>query len=313
MNRTDRLLAIVLELQARGTRRADDLAASFEVSKRTIYRDVQALCEAGVPVVAQAGRGYSLVEGYFLPPLRFSADEAIMLLLGADVMAQSFDSEYRAAAEAAGRKIAGGLPEELRAEVQSLRASIRFLQETAGSDERLRLVRRAIVEQRTLRFDYIARHGHDDRAPTSRDADPYALLHGRGAWYFVGYCHLRRDLRHFRLDRMDRVVLLERHFARPHDFVPQPGDGNDDRQLVIRVLFDANVARWVREARSFYTEAEEQLPEGLLLTLRVRHPDEIVPWLLSWGSKAHVLEPESVRELLAEEARRMLVGSMNRY
>jgi len=68
MNRTDRLLAIVLELQAQGKRRAEDLAATFEVGKRTIYRDIQALCEAGVPVISTPGQGYSLVEGYFLPP-----------------------------------------------------------------------------------------------------------------------------------------------------------------------------------------------------------------------------------------------------
>src|SRR6266545_780388 len=85
MNRTDRLLAIVLELQRKGARRAEDLAATFETSKRTIYRDIQALCESGVPVVAQPGVGYSLVEGYFLPPVSFSVDEATMLLRGAEL------------------------------------------------------------------------------------------------------------------------------------------------------------------------------------------------------------------------------------
>ena len=79
MNRTDRLLAILLEFQRKGARRAEDLAATFETSKRTIYRDIQALCESGVPVVAQPGVGYSLVEGYFLPPVSFSVDEATML------------------------------------------------------------------------------------------------------------------------------------------------------------------------------------------------------------------------------------------
>src|SRR5690349_23695534 len=86
MNRTDRLLAIVLELQSAGRRRAEDLAATFETSKRTIYRDIQALSEAGVPLVAIPGQGYSLMEGYFLPPLTFSAGEAAMLLLGSEVM-----------------------------------------------------------------------------------------------------------------------------------------------------------------------------------------------------------------------------------
>lgn len=86
MNRTDRLLAIILELQDRKHLRAEDLAAIFEVSKRTIYRDIQALCEAGVPVVAMTGQGYSLPEGYFLPPVSFSPDEALLLILGIEVV-----------------------------------------------------------------------------------------------------------------------------------------------------------------------------------------------------------------------------------
>src|SRR5258706_8400549 len=131
MNRTDRLLAIVLELQAVGRRRAEDLAATFEVGKRTVYRDIQALCAACVPIISTPGQGYTLLEGYFLPPLRFTADEALILLLGGDAMAQSFDAEYRAAAQSAERKIAGALPEALRAEVGSLRQSIRFVAEAA--------------------------------------------------------------------------------------------------------------------------------------------------------------------------------------
>ena len=105
MNRTDRLLAMVLELQGKGWQRAEDLAATFECSRRTIYRDLQALGQAGVPLVSMPGRGYSLMEGYFLPPLSFGTDEATMLLLGSDFMAQHFDAQYRAAAQSAGRKI----------------------------------------------------------------------------------------------------------------------------------------------------------------------------------------------------------------
>ena len=105
MNKTDRMLAIVLELQGKGKQRAEDLAATFETSKRTIYRDIQALGQAGVPLVSTPGQGYALMKGYFLPPLSFTTEEAIMLLLGSDYMAQNFDAQYRAAAESAGRKI----------------------------------------------------------------------------------------------------------------------------------------------------------------------------------------------------------------
>src|SRR5947207_15723481 len=134
MNRTDRLLAIVLELQGKGKQRAEDLARTFETSKRTIYRDIEALCEAGVPLISIPGQGYSLMKGYFLPPLSFTTDEATMLLLGSDFMARSFDAQYRSAALSASRKIENVLPEKLREEVHYLQSSIRFV--TADAMER---------------------------------------------------------------------------------------------------------------------------------------------------------------------------------
>src|SRR4029079_10681571 len=162
MNRTDRLLAIVLELQATGRRRAEDLAATFEVGKRTIYRDIQALCEAGVPVISTPGQGYALLEGYLLPPLRFTPDEALILLLGGDVMADSFDAEYRAAAQSAGRKIAGALPEPLRDEVRSLQDSLRYVGDRRHTRPRevalLPQLRRPILARHGVRFSYRARH-----------------------------------------------------------------------------------------------------------------------------------------------------------
>src|SRR5690242_12137363 len=101
MNRTDRLLAILLELQARRYTRADDLAGHFEVSVRTIYRDVLALCEAGVPVISTPGYGYTLTPGYFLPPLMLTPDEAGTLLLGAAFVAEHVDAPYKQAVETA--------------------------------------------------------------------------------------------------------------------------------------------------------------------------------------------------------------------
>ncbi len=105
MNRTDRLLAIVLELQGRDRVTAEELARTFEVTKRTIYRDVAALNASGVPVVSAAGQGYWLMEGYFLPPVSLTPDEAVMMILGSEVMARSFDAQYQAAATSASRKI----------------------------------------------------------------------------------------------------------------------------------------------------------------------------------------------------------------
>lgn len=309
MNRTDRLLAIVLELQGKGTQRAEDLAGTFEISKRTVYRDIQALCEAGVPIVAEPGRGYSLVEGYFLPPLRFSPDEAIMLLLGCDVMAQNFDAEYRAAAQAASRKIAGVLPAASRDVVADLQASIRFVtaSDRASGDEatRLQQLRRAIGQRRVIRFHYYSRHA-DDHAPVERTAEPLGLAHMNTAWHVVAFDRLRQAMRHFRVDRMDHLHVLAQTFTRPPDFAMQAYMPEDRRAVMIRVLFDHAVARWVREARNFFVQDMQDHPEGLLVTLRVNHEQEIVQWLLSWGRHVRVLEPTSLREHLCAEAAAML-------
>jgi predicted DNA-binding transcriptional regulator YafY len=310
MNRTDRLLAIVLELQRKGARRAEDLAATFETSKRTIYRDIQALCESGVPVVAQPGVGYSLVEGYFLPPVSFSVDEATMLLLGADSAAQNFDAQYRDAAASAGRKIEAVLSEKLHGEVEYLRGSITFVSPptlTSGkSASFLPQLRRAIIERRRVSFDYHTRYSQDGRAArNTREADPYAMLHYAGAWYLIGHCHLRKGVRNFRLDRMAGLRLLDKTFDRPPNFrLEQPVD--DRRNLKVVALFSPEAAPWVRESWSYYIDSMEEVSDGLLVTMRARVENEILQWLFSWGAQVRVLEPESLRRRLVAEAGKIL-------
>ncbi len=312
MNRTDRLLAIVLEIQGRRWARAEDLAATFEVSKRTIYRDIMALGQAGVPLMAVPGRGYALVEGYFLPPLNFSADEAAALLLGSAFVARTFDAQYRQAAQRAARKIAGVLPAPVRAQVDDLQERLKLIGLDAAQRpeqaERLRLLRQSILDCRRVRFGYHTRSAPEGADPrTVREADPYGLLYMERAWYVTAYCHLRQAVRHFRLDRMRDLVLLDATFTRPADFTMCRQDDLDHpMRITVRVLFTPDVAPWVREAPSFYQTAAEETQEGLLVTLRVRHERDVVQWLLGWGRHVRILEPASLRRRLAEEARAML-------
>ena len=331
MNRTDRLLAIILELQGKGRQRAEDLAETFETSKRTIYRDIQALGEAGVPIVSIPGLGYSLMKGYFLPPLSFTTDEATMLILGSDLMAQSFDAQYRSAALSASRKIENVLPEKLREEVHYLQESIRFVTRDAMEQpietEKLLQLRRAILQRNTIRFRYFTRHPsstaeaegvpgvsthqHTSTAPTAaaqstREADPYGLVHFLNAWHVIAYCHLRQDIRNFRLDRIDDLVLLPKTFQRLANFKMGESQSGQRRRMLVRVLFDTEVARWVQEARSYYMTTQEVTHDGLLVTLEPHQESEVLQWLLSWGSHVRVLEPETLRQRIAEEAHRML-------
>ncbi|HVZ40752.1 MAG TPA: YafY family protein [Candidatus Kapabacteria bacterium] len=304
------MLAILLELQKKGTLRAEDLAETFEVSRRSIYRDVEALCEAGVPVVAVPGRGYSLMDGYFLPPLSFTVEEATMLLVGGDVVAQNFDDEYRTAAHAAMDKLKAVLPVRLRIQVEELIRSIRFIQ--LGSLNRteilakLRLLRQAIIGSRRVRFSYNAR-GEGMSAPrhTVREADPYALSNLDGAWYLMAFCHLRNGVRNFRLSRMEDLEPTAETFLRP----PHAGrreDHEDEYRIEAVVLFAHEVSQWVRESHFYYKAQQVETEHGLAVTLRAPNQAELIPWILQWGAKARVLSPMSLAESVRREAEKIV-------
>ena len=314
MSRTDRMLAIVLELQAHRWRRAEDLARVLETSKRTIYRDLEAMGRAGVPLISTPGRGYTLVEGYFLPPVSFTADEATILSLGADVMAQSFDAQYRAAAQSAASKITAALPERLRVDVAALRERILVGPESAAlqpeSAATLRALRGAVISCQRVRFRYHTRYpasGAPSDEPLWREADPYSLIRVRGAWYLNAYCHLRKDQRNFRLERIEALALLDQRFTPPASRPPRSPRPDVTEGFEARILFDSQAARWARESPSFFTIAQEDTADGgLLVTLRLRHEDEIAQWLLGWGRHARVLTPAALRQRIAAEAAALL-------
>ncbi|PYI52955.1 helix-turn-helix transcriptional regulator [Paenibacillus flagellatus] len=311
MNKTDRMLAVVLELQRKGTLRAVDLAETFETSVRTIYRDVQALCEAGVPIVGSPGQGYSLVEGYFLPPISFTADEAVTLLLGLDFVEQRYDEAYRAKAAASRGKIEAILPDPVRREAARTREGWRLIAAGAPADARdrdlLEPLRRAVAEERVVRFRYTKpRPGADGESRESeREAEPYGLVHAGGHWMLVARCRMRGGIRHFRLSRIDGLALTEERFRRPADFNLHDYKPDDDRRIEVKVAFPADMAPRLRETGSFYMESMETSSGGVLVTLRVRQPEDVLHWVLGWGAKAVVLEPEALREAVREQIESM--------
>jgi predicted DNA-binding transcriptional regulator YafY len=311
MNRTDRLLAIVLELQRNKHRRAEDLAATFETSKRTIYRDIDALCQSGVPIIGEPGYGYTLMAGYFLPPVSFSSDEATMLMLGSDFVADNFDAQYREAAQSAGHKIEAVLNEKVRSEVDYLRNSIAFVATDTLSRDRaagsLPPLRRAIIDRRTVEFHYHTRYAKEGQnARNTRQADPYGLIHLGDAWYLIAHCHMRREIRNFKVDRMGDVQVLERAFERPAGFRLDSSESQDARDLIVRALFTPEVSPWVRESRSYYVTSMQDQPDGLLVTMKARNESEVFNWLLGWGSNVQVLEPQSLMRRLAGEAKKII-------
>ncbi|GMK39754.1 transcriptional regulator [Paenibacillus sp. CCS19] len=312
MNKTDRLLAIVLELQGRKVVRAEDLAARFETSVRTIYRDIQALSEAGVPITGTTGAGYSLMEGYFLPPIRFTIEEAVTLLIGTDFIEQRFDDDYRDRAKFARRKIEVILSDSVRSEASRIRKSLRLLapgKRAAESNERENLdkIRRALLDGRKIRFHYSKRIADSAGSRHSdRTVAPYGLVLVEGSWMLVARCDLRQDIRHFRLSRMAELIELDERFELPAHFDLREYTPTDDRHLRVCLRFDHDIADKVKESNYPYIEDMKGHQDGLDVVLRVRLPDEALQWVLGWGAGVIVLEPESFRNRIREEARKIL-------
>ncbi|KOR76042.1 helix-turn-helix transcriptional regulator [Paenibacillus solani] len=310
MNKTDRMLAILLELQQRKIVRAEDLASIFETSVRTIYRDIQALSEAGVPVMGAPGQGYSLMAGYFLPPVMFTTEEAVALLIGADFV-ERFDVGYGLKAQASRKKIEFILPEAVRADASRVRKTMRLLTPVnkATSEEEkdyVEMVRRAILEKRKIEFHYVKKMSDSTGDRKSfRSAAPYGLAFLQGSWTLVAWCDLRQDIRHFRLSRMKDLTVLEERFEMPPDFSLEAYRPPDDRNLQVRILANPDIADRVKESGNYYMETFEECEDGLLVSFRVRRPEEILQWVLGWGSDVVVLEPESFRDRIRDEAEKI--------
>jgi predicted DNA-binding transcriptional regulator YafY len=310
MKRTDRMFAIVVDLQARRIVRAEDLAARYETSVRTIYRDVTALCEAGIPVVSLPGQGYALPADYFLPPLSLGVDEAVALLLGADYVGQTLDPAYRTAAGAAIAKIEAIVPAALRGPLAEGRRAMRLV--GREPDERqlelLRVFRTAIGDRFRVRFRYRGRRTDDPagRGDVARSIAPYALTHMHGHWYVVGHSQERDALRRFRLSRIDDALVTEERFELPPDFELGPPDPRSDLPVLVRLAFDASDLAAVEERLSGFGATLHADGTRCIAAFRTHSDSAVVSYVLGWGGAAHVLEPQSLRERVFAAAPRIL-------
>lgn len=303
MTPSERWPGILLQLESDTWTRATDLGRALGVSERTVYRDVQALMEAGVPLQGVPGKGYRLPETYLLEPIRLTTDEAIMLVLGSAYAAQNFDGRYHAAARAAQHKLEDVLSPEDRERALSLQGSVPMVSPSifgdSAEDGLLRRARHALVEERTL----VATVSSPSGEPSRQTIDPYGLVQQGSTWHIVGHGHEHRRVVHLRLPNVEALELTDETFERPPSYGTPPDGPSTPPQRQVRVVFSEEATPSVQVPPTLEIDQREALSDGrLLLTLNVDDEREVMPWLLSWGAHAQVLAPRALRERVASEA-----------
>ncbi|MDI1338075.1 MAG: YafY family protein [Lacunisphaera sp.] len=309
MNRTDRLVAMVLHLQGRRVVRASELAEHFSITERTVYRDIAALGEAGVPIVGEAGVGYCLLKGYQLPPVMFTADEATSLFVGGELVKQFTDASLQAPMATALDKLRAVLPRDRQDHVERLVSrTVIYGQASRGSAPEavaqrwLLPVQQGVVLRRVLRLAY---QGRERAEETTRDVEPLGVVFYGGAWYLVAWCRLRLDYRHFRIDRIRRLEVTPVVFELREGFSfkkHMEESGAREQTLPVRVWFHRKAQERARR-ESFATLIEEKVRDGgAEFALYAWSLEWMARWLLSFGDQAEALAPAKLRALVRAEA-----------
>ncbi len=208
MRRADRLFQIIQNLHPQRVVTAQELAETLEVSVRTIYRDIQDLSLSGVPITSEPGTGYRLMRGYQLPPLMFSEEELEALLLGARMVRAWTDKGLAKSAHQAIQKIQHVIPERLKPTMEREEIFVPDFSMEGHASDQLLLIRKAIREQNKVSFNYT----REDKEHSTRTIQPLGLFYWGKVWTVVGWCELRDDFRHFRLDRMTALKNGGEHF-----------------------------------------------------------------------------------------------------
>jgi predicted DNA-binding transcriptional regulator YafY len=267
------------------------------------------LDEMGVPVYAERGPygGFSLVRGYKLPPLVFTPEEAVAISLGTSLVSEMWGQLYHEAAQGALAKLENVLPDEQRQEIAWARRSLvatGMNRANIGTlTPSLDKLRRAVRENRRVSMTY--RSGSNPHGE-QRELDSYALIHRWGWWYVVGFCHLRQEMRSFRIDRIADLNLTGQTFPAPADFDIQAymaQEWQNIPQIKVRMRFTPQFAHLAQYGRGYWEALDEQPDGSVLVTFSAPDVYAATSNALAYGPAVTVLGPPEVCQMVQEWAR----------
>ena len=292
------------------------LPDDFPKNPRTIRRDLESLEFAGFPIVTDQINGrtrWKLMEGFRdIPALGFSATELMALVFSRNLLKPLEGTEIQASLSSALNKAAAALPPQGHEYVRGLEkvfsVGLGPHKSYRQHKETIDRISQGIAQTKTAQIRY---YSASRSAATRREVDPYRLWYAAGGLYLIAYCHLRKDVRMFAVERIRSITLTDHPYQLPlgfnvEEYVQDTLVVMRGRRIEVELLFSKPSAAWLKDKLWHPSQETHLLKDGRLkLTLKVADTTELVGWILSFGSQVRVVRPEALREKVKEEARRI--------
>ncbi len=309
IKKIDRVTSILTQLQSKSIVRAQDLAEKFDVSIRTIYRDIKTLENAGVPIFGEAGSGYSLVDGYKLPPVMFTKEEVLSFITAEKLMQkfshESLDSHYNSAME----KVKAVIRNSEKTMVQNIENQIDVYthrpEKPDAAKNIIPTILESIAEKKQLKISY--QNVRDE--PSERTVEAVGIFYEISYWYMMAFCTMRKDFRQFRIDRILKIEKTENLFLQNYGNIIDYRKKSDDRKVEVKLLVEKKIMPHLVNSKIYYgLIAEEETENGMLLTFETEWIDEGFPrWLITFLDYAQIIEPENLKVIMTN-----LIGNISK-
>lgn len=314
LKRLDRIVAILIQLQSKRYVTSGELAERFNVSVRTIYRDIRSLEAAGIPLYSEAGSGYSLADGFRLAPFRFTHQEITTFVAAEKLVQHYMDKDIVFQFTNVMNKLKAMLRWSEKDWISELepQVMVRPVGSVFNSNvpQAMAVLMESVARKKQVHLDYKAAAVEE---LSHRKIEPVGVFHENGHWYVMAFCHLRNAYRQFRTDRVQGIGILEAPFIHKHppliDFLKQKRQKEPKIEVTLRV--DKRAARHLQYDKAFYGfVSEKENGETVEWTFHIRPPEEgFVRWYLMFADHATIIAParlrDRARELLSIAARRL--------
>ncbi len=301
MNRIDRISAILIQLQSRRVVKAGDIAERFNISLRTVYRDIRSLEEAGIPLIGEAGVGYSIMEGYRLPPVMFTREEATAFLTAEKFVEKLTDTTTMQQYQSAMYKVRAILKTSEKDALENLDGSIEVIKsynmKRGGGADHIQTILDSIIHKKVLCIDYFAGHSQEN---TRREVEPIGVVYLDSFWHLIAYCRLRTGYRDFRIDRIRKLSVTDLSYINSKHptlkaYIAQTAKEKQLEMVVIKV--DKEIHNYL-DYQKYYSGfvSEKTIGDKIEMTFLTASIEGFARWFMMFGDSAEIIKPDVLKD-----------------